>query len=389
MTIFRDSLLLLPCFLSLLWAFTLLSNLRKNLRSQNIWIAYLLMMSACSIIWVFLFNGVEDYSLYYKLDVIDLACTLSFFPLVYLYFWSLTHARPLTWRQFAWLLPGILLGIASAVLYYRMGDEQAVAYIRELVENADHYHFAAGSLQWFHCLLTVHMFSGLLSLQVIAGMTYATRNMIRYKQGLSHFFSNLEEKSIEHNRAVLIGLYILLALGIVAISLWTISYEHYFAIRHVLMLGVGISIHSMSYHVSRISFDARNIPSETETTEVPPASAAELNDTHQKVLSQLIKLTEEEHIFLLPYLSLEDLARQINTNRTYISHIINTEFGCNFHEYINQKRVDYAQALYLQNPLLTQEELTEKSGFSHSSAFSRIFKKHTGTTYREWQKTVK
>lgn len=389
MNIIYDSLLLLPCFVSLFWAVTLLCNLQKNLRPQNIWIAYLLTMGICSMIWAILFSKIEDFSFYYKLDVIDLVCSASLYPLIYLYFWALTHAAPLRWKQYVWLFPGILLGIASTVLYAVMGDEQSTAYIFELVENADHYHFTTGSIQWYHCLLTVNVFSVLVFFQIIAGMIYATRNLIRYKQGLSHFFSNLEDKSIENNRAVLIGLFIMLGICFFAVCIWGISYEYYYHTRHFLMLGIGISIYCMSYHVSRITFDAENIITEMEADESTTTTSAELNETCRKVLPQLARLVDEDLIFLQPNLSLDDISRQINTNRTYISYIINTEFGCNFHEFINNKRIEYAQVLFIRNPHLTQEQIVEMSGFSHSSSFSRIFKKHTGITYREWQKTVK
>ncbi len=346
-------------------------------------------MSAGAAVWATLFGGIEDYSLYYKLDVIDHICTLSLFPLVYLYFRSLTHAGPLPWKQYAWLIPGFLVGLSAAVSYCLMGDERSTAYIREMVENIEYLHFTPGSLEWWHCMVSEYGFNLLIFLQIVAGMTYATRNLIRYKRGLSHYFSNFEEKAIENNRAVLIGQFFILGLSCVAFCLWNTTYTHYFHIRHFLMLGMGVSIYYMSYHVSRITFDAEHIITEMETAEAEPIPTAELNETCLRLLPLLNQLIEEEHIFLQPHLSLEDLARQANTNRTYISQIIHVKYGYNFYDFINQKRIEYAQALYRQTPYRTQEQIATLSGFSQSTSFSRIFKKHTGATYREWQKTVK
>ncbi len=170
------------------------------------------------------------------------------------------------------------------------------------------------------------------------------------------YFSNLEGKSIENNYAVLSGLFGLLLTGLIAVCLWTFYPDCYLFILHILFVVTGIIIYYMSYHVSRISFTSENFITETEND---GKNAHVPMDTHAKILPLFVKLIDEKKIFLQPNLTLDDIARYIHSNRTYVSHIINEEFQCGFHKFINNKRLDYAKTLAVKNPHFTQEQIAK------------------------------
>ncbi|MDL2322996.1 helix-turn-helix domain-containing protein [Bacteroidales bacterium OttesenSCG-928-A17] len=340
----------------------------------------------CCFIWDELYRGVEDYSFYYKLDIADSIFSLLIFPFVYLYFWSLTHRGKATWKQYLWFLPAILFGGISTVFYLLMGEEQSTDFIQKMVESRETYPFEPGSLQWTFAFIGWDVFYFIILLQVIVIMTYSTLNVIRYRRGLENFFSNLNEKSIENNRAVLIGLYILLFLSLIIFISRIISPDKDFSVRYFFMMATGITIYYMSYQVFKTKYSADDIIPEMEKETNEYINPAELDDVYAKILPQFVLLIEEEKVFLQPNLSLDDIARRINSNRTYISRLINEKFECNFYEFINQKRIEYAQSLILQNPNFTRDEIASESGFLHAPNFSRTFKKQTGITFSEWHK---
>ncbi len=381
-----NSILFLPCFVSLFWAVTLLCSRKTNLRPQNIWIVCMLAMFFSSFIWGILLSGVEDYSLYYKLDVIDIVLTLQFFPLVYFYFRSLTNSKKFTWRQYICLAPGFVLGAIAALIYALMGDELSSSYVRETIVNSSDPHFEAGSLPWLSFLIGWYIFNVVLFLQVVVVMVYSTINLIRYKKGLSNFFSCLDEKCIENNQLVLTALFIILGFGLVVITLWNTNVYWYFNSKYIIMLVTGVIFFFMSYHVSRVSFTAQSIAPETDEK---PVSPTELNEACIKLLPRFRDAIEKDKIFLRPNLSLVDVAQLLNTNRTYISHIINTEFGCNFNDYINRQRIEFAKTLVNKKPGSPQEEISQMSGFNYTTTFSRVFKLYAGVSFREWQKNAK
>lgn len=382
-------ILSLPCLVAFFWAVLLCCNRRENTRSQNIWTLCLCVIGVCGFIWSDFFGTIEDYFLYYKLDIADAFFSLLIFPLVYLYFWSLTSSGKPTWKQYIWFVPAFGIGGISACLYRLLGEEQSADLIQKIIESRETYQFEPGSLQHLLFFIGWDVFYFILFLQAIVIMTYSTRNVIRYRRGLKSFFSNLGEKSIENNLVVLIGLYVLLFLAFVILFSRILSPEKYFSVKYFFSFTTGVTIYYMSYYVFRIKFTAADLIPEMENAARESINPGEMDEVYRKILPQFIELIDEEKSFLQPNLSLDDIARALNSNRTYVSRIINEEFQCNFYDYINGKRIGYAKALMQQNPMFSQEQIAKESGFLYGSNFSRTFKKQTGMTCREWLKEKK
>lgn len=384
----KTAAILLPSFVTLFWVALFLINGRENSRPQRIWMLFLLFIGVCSQIWSVFYTGIEDYSFYYKLDIVDAFLSLSILPLVYFYFWSLTHDGPMGWKQYACFLPALLIGGCTALFYGLMGDEQSTDFVRHMVESRENYVFPTGSLPWALFLIGWEGYYLFILGQVVVIMSYSTLNAIRYRRGLKHYFSNLDEKAVENNRAVLIGLYVLLLLTLLIYGSRILSPEKYFSVKYVFMVGVGVTLYFMSYYVYKLRFTAGDIilAMEEETKEAIPPT--DLHDVYTEILPQFTRLIDEEQIFLQPHITLEEIARQLNSNRTYISRLINEEFQMSFYDYINGKRLAYAKALITQNPQYTRDEIAHASGFLHAQNFSRVFKQQTGLTFSEWRKNV-
>ncbi len=85
-----------------------------------------------------------------------------------------------------------------------------------------------------------------------------------------------------------------------------------------------------------------------------------------------------------PYLklgySLRTLADELNITYTYLSFIINREYGMNFNDLVNKYRIAHMQALMNEADavMYTLEGLAYRSGFNSRSTFYRAFYKATG-----------
>lgn len=97
------------------------------------------------------------------------------------------------------------------------------------------------------------------------------------------------------------------------------------------------------------------------------------------------KVFSEHHIYLDPTLNINGLARELGTNRTYISNFLNQQMHTTFYEYVNQWRVKRAKELLAESdfPL---EQIAEKSGFNSLSSFRRYFTKAVGMTPAKYRK---
>ncbi len=84
-------------------------------------------------------------------------------------------------------------------------------------------------------------------------------------------------------------------------------------------------------------------------------------------------------------ITLDDVARELNYSKYYISHIISQTFNCNFRVLINSYRISLTQNLLLSTNK-TVSEIAFECGFKNQSSFNRIFMKHCGVTPSDFRK---
>ncbi len=108
------------------------------------------------------------------------------------------------------------------------------------------------------------------------------------------------------------------------------------------------------------------------------------------LLSNLLSLLENEEVFKMQDLTLDTLASKLNTNITYVSQIINKEFGCNFNTLINRYRISYCKKLIERhkNSKILMKQLGFESGFASQSTFYSSFKSEVGITPLQYQKAI-
>jgi len=88
--------------------------------------------------------------------------------------------------------------------------------------------------------------------------------------------------------------------------------------------------------------------------------------------------------YLNPDFRLMDLREVLPLNRSYLSSLINSAYGCNFYQFVTNYRINEAKQLMSEHPEMQVQEVAERSGFSSPTVFSRIFARETGVTPREW-----
>lgn len=84
-------------------------------------------------------------------------------------------------------------------------------------------------------------------------------------------------------------------------------------------------------------------------------------------------------------LTLNDVAHQLHTNRTYLSQYINTELNMPFGNWLSQLRLDEAKRMLVANPSLSISEAALACGFSSISNFSHLFTDLEGMTPQQWR----
>jgi two-component system response regulator YesN len=83
-------------------------------------------------------------------------------------------------------------------------------------------------------------------------------------------------------------------------------------------------------------------------------------------------------------ISLDEVSREVNISPYYFSKIFKEEANENFIEYLTRVRIEKAKEM-LENPALSIKEVSVRSGYADPNYFSRIFKKQTDMTPREYK----
>ena len=162
----------------------------------------------------------------------------------------------------------------------------------------------------------------------------------------------------------------------------------YYLCFSVLMLYISITGYSNTIRAT-LKIDGKLL-AESEPLEEPVEEPVESVDDETLVSSQwkpkIVALFGEQDIYKNPDLTLTDLARLLETNRNMISKAINQEFEMNFNDFVNQKRSE-AVIKKLQNGDHVNNTLLGIAldcGFNSKTTFNRAFKKHTGTTPKQF-----
>ncbi len=106
------------------------------------------------------------------------------------------------------------------------------------------------------------------------------------------------------------------------------------------------------------------------------------SDRHAELALRLEKFMAEEKPYLWSDVGLEEFCKKLNTNRTYLSNLINEKFSMGFYDFLFEYRVKAALE-YLSNDQyrhLSVEGIGEMTGFKSSSTFYKRFKSAVGMT---------
>lgn len=103
--------------------------------------------------------------------------------------------------------------------------------------------------------------------------------------------------------------------------------------------------------------------------------------TYNDIVSKVIRYVREHYD---QSISLQSVAEEVGMNRSQLSRLIKKELGVTFPEYLNNIRLDKAKELIAESRYKLYE-VAEKCGYSNFEHFSRLFKKVTGSSPKEWE----
>ncbi len=385
---FYSSLLLPAFFQGLIMTLILLTRGIREERLSDKLLAFLILLCTVKVaFWMLGFAGWYDshdaytsFMFYFPFET-----TIWMGPTLYFYFLSLTDAE---FRFSQKHLPHLILPLASASL----------TLVKLFVDFA---FFSPFPIEEYNQYGTKGPWADILRstpFQVISYLSFfyylfLTRKLYTsYQKYIKENFSDTENIEFEWIRnilyavgAVIVIFFIFEILGLFFPSTRSYQFDWY----AYFCMGIIIFYISLSGLLS-VNRNLYKLHFKPETAPPPPGTenedANKLQPIDEVLRSLLIEHLAINKPYLEPELSLTDLAKQLKTNPTMLSKLINEGFGQNFNDFINEHRIRELMVKLKMGEHRNQTllGLALDSGFNSKATFNRSFKKLTSMSPKEW-----
>lgn len=128
-------------------------------------------------------------------------------------------------------------------------------------------------------------------------------------------------------------------------------------------------------------------PVETEENEAVEDLSVYVQQQYGAIASKMRVIMEDQKLYTDPQVTASSVIELLNTNHTYFSKMMESEWGMSFSEYLNSLRLKHVKQL-LSDDSLTISNVATQSGFADAGYMSRKFKAKYGITPSEWRKRL-
>jgi len=364
-------------FLALLFTIILFFLSNENSRSKRI-LGYYMLINTLYYGYLFFY-----YSTYYSviLDAYYLIVPVALLiqPFFYLYIKSLTNPDfRCNYKQILHLIPSLIILIMNISLYSFLNRNEQMELMAFNTNSGN-------EILDFYIQLHSVGYHILFGIQALIYLSVVIWSIYKHRKNLSTNFSNYEGVNLNWLIMILsifiLGSVVQESLGYIDQLVFNIYARIYYNIFSLFIIAfIGISAIKQK-EIYKISCDK------------PPSKKykhSSLNDDSKNDLMRKLEayLTNEKP-YLNNDLKLDDIAKHLNTNRQYLSQVINENSKQNFYTLINDYRIEESKQLFFEkkHKQLSIMGVANSVGFNSKSTFNTLFKKSTGLTPSEFIKT--
>lgn len=343
----------------------LLSRYFKHKKRSDFWLAALLFL-LCSNLITPLIGFANVYDRNQWLTYFPFGIAYGYGVCVWFYIVNLTDSkREFLRKDFLLFIPSIIYLIFRLTLFAQTLEFKDWFNENYYVPIAEPFIFVTGFV-WNVTLLY-----------------FSIKHYKKYRVWLDENFSDTEKVKFDWLRNFLYIFTAVLIIGAIFdftnSFLFHLSYIQYFYFELILALA--------TYYLAVAGY------LRSETIDINFSAGSEVEERKallstkelEKLKAKLENLMQTEKAYLEPNLTLTDLSRQIGVNSTVLSYAINSGFGKNFNDFINEFRINEVKARLKTAEDSTLLGVAFDCGFNSKATFNRAFKKFTGVSPKEFQ----
>ena len=380
----RDIIIYSPVFVAFLWTIVLLTSSPKRNKAK-----FFLGVFMFAVFLLFLshaFHFQKRVTIYWYFDLVFILCALCVYPLYYCYIKLLTVETTLSIKNVRMFLPAFILFGISTIDYSLMTAPQRYLYVSEVLFGGRN--IANADLLIRIQQLIVYLVPVIYILQIFYTVTKSRKYIKTYNKTIANFYSNSYDKTIDWAIPIINSLVVASIISVVCSLLGRAFFLEETWLFYVPMICFSIIFFFAGYLGNIQIHSVANIEQETlfvtetitEYETIAPMPQELFNSTELK--EALLQLFENDHIYTNYDLKIVDIANRLNTNRTYVSSVINNDLSSTFTKFVNQYRIQKAKELFQEDTSkqYTLEFVSQQVGFGSLHTFIRVFKEVEGVT---------
>lgn len=317
-------------------------------------------------------------------------------PLYFLFINCLTDIKRKPAVNVMVFIPTIIYTVMLVSAQALMDEAERHAYICNEIMGQNIQMESSVAYSWM-VLVGKRIFEIFMPAQGITVMIYGEFRLNTYIKMLEDYHTNYSAGKTIKMRGIRVLTVLVVATGLIMSSIPIYESDDHLALVAIAVIGQMILVSFIVSYVMQLEVSAEDIHELTEEPEMPvqmvgvrPVMPVE---TFRKEEPQPVTLIdridaamEKDNLFLDADLSIVSLAEKLGTNRTYASKAIKDAKGCNFSDYVNRYRLDYAVAMMKNMPKesIVVQNVALQCGCGSIQTFYRYFKLFFNETPTQW-----
>jgi len=348
--------------------YTFISLWINGFKGNKSRLALSLYMLSSTLFFAILILKFQDYYEYYVyLESFYMGLLLVPYPLLYIYIRSLVVKNGLEKKLFYHFIPAVLVSFIATFLYFSLDYPERIEYLKQFQDNNEVF---IGKAQYVYIVFQLATY-----VYFAQGIFYffgIYRFYKKYKLKIEYLYSSDSDKEVRRLKKIILLILVIVVHYVISVNFIGINN---ITSNTVLMVVIGA--------ISMFTIGALGVLGAKQKN-IYAAEDLLTNNRHNsnstdELKGRLLDLFDEQKIFLKKDLNIWDVCAEVYSNRTYVSHLINTEFNMNFNGFVNEHRVNEAKGLLKKKECsdLSLHAIADKSGFNSLASFNRAFSKYT------------
>ncbi|MBO7111542.1 MAG: helix-turn-helix transcriptional regulator [Bacteroidaceae bacterium] len=324
-------------------------------------------------------------------------------PLYYLAINCLTDIKRRQALNVAMFLPAIIYAVLLISAQGLLNSEERHAYICNEILGQNIQTEASVAYTWM-VLVAKKIFAVFMPAQGILVMIYGEFRLNTYTRMLEDYSTNYTPGKSIKMRGIHVLTILVVVTGLVMSSIPIPESSDHILLVSIAVVGQVVMVSLIVSYVMKLEYSAEEMKGSTDEPVAPvqpvmrtrPEDNAHTNaplnlpvkeeSTPSTLIERIDHAMLNDNLFLQPDLSLVTLCEKVGTNRTYASKAIKDAKGCNFSDYVNQFRLEYAVKIMKSTPKddIVVQNIALQCGFGSIQTFYRYFKLFYKETPTQW-----